>query len=397
MLVAAPKTILIVGAGIGGLTAAVALADEGFRVVILESARELSEAGAGIQLSPNATRVLAALGLLDALQPYATAPESIAVMNGCSGGTIAEIPLGNAVELRYGTPYWVVHRADLQHVLLDAVAARPTIVLRTGFTVLDHRSGPQGVTAAGKTQSGVMVAEVGDALVGADGLWSVVRAQLGHEAAPRFRGRTAWRALIDAGAVEPAWREPVTRLWLGPDAHLVHYPVRGGTAINIVAVVADSASTRSWSGAGDRAALLARFARWALPPRALIAAPQAWQTWSLHDLAPASRSGHDAVTLLGDAAHAMLPFLAQGAAMAIEDAAELADNLSRHPHDIPAALRAYEAARAPRTMRVAQQSARTGTIYHLGTPFAAVRNFIMRRMGSVRLAARQDWLYRWPR
>jgi salicylate hydroxylase len=394
--VATPKTILIAGAGIGGLTAALALADKGFRVVVLEAARELSEAGAGIQLSPNATRVLAALGLADALRPYATAPEAIAVMNGRSGGTVATIPLGRGIEARYGAPYWVVHRADLQRVLLDAAAARPAIVLRTGFSVLDHKARADGVTVAGKTQSGVMVAEPGDALVGADGLWSTVRARLGHEAAPRFRGRTAWRALIDAAAVESAWGVPVTRLWLGPDAHLVHYPVRGGAAINVVAIVADSAPGQSWSGAGDRDDLMARFARWAPQPRALIAAAPAWQTWSLHDLVPALRVGNGVVTLLGDAAHAMLPFLAQGAAMAIEDAAVLADNLARAPDDIAAALGAYEAARAPRTTHVAEASDRTGTFYHLGAPFAAARDFVMRRMGSERLAARQDWLYRWP-
>jgi salicylate hydroxylase len=239
-----------------------------------------------------------------------------------------------------------------------------------------------------------MVAEQGDALIGADGLWSTVRAKLDHEAQPRFQGRTAWRAMVDADAVDPAWRDPATHLWLGPSAHLVHYPVRAGRTINIVAVVPDKAMESGWSGAGDRDVLLEKFRRWAAPVQELLAAATGWQTFSLCDLPPASRPGRGAITLLGDAAHPMLPFLAQGAAMAIEDAAVLADCMAQSPADFDHAFRAYEQARAARTSRAVNESARTGRIY--AAPLAAIRNFVMRRAGGPRLGARQDWLYRWP-
>jgi salicylate hydroxylase len=393
--VAASNTILIAGAGIGGLTTALALVGKGFQIILLEAARELSDAGAGIQLSPNATRILSALGLTEALRPHATTPDAIRVMKGRTGREIVRIPLSQ-MEARYGTPYWVVHRADLQRALLDAVAGQPDIVLRLGFNVLDVASHAHGVSVAGRTRSGVMVEEQGDALIGADGLWSTVRMRLGHEAAPRFRKRTAWRALLDASEADPAWLEAATHLWLGRDAHLVHYPVRNGTAVNVVAIIKDLKPAQGWASAGDRSQLQDRFARWSPPARAIIAAPTEWQTWSLHDLPASPRPGRGPVTLIGDAAHAMMPFLAQGAAMAIEDAAVLDDCVTRNPEDLTQAFRAFESERAERTMTATRESARMDTFYHFGGLRAGARDFIMRRAGGERLLARQDWLYRWP-
>lgn len=389
-------TVLVAGAGIGGLTAALTLADAGIRTVVLEAASELSALGAGIQLSPNATRIMAALGLAEALRPQVVAPQSLHIMQGRSGREIASIALGEAVAARCGAPYWALHRADLQRVLLAAIAAQPKITLRTGVTVLGHSADAGGVLVAGRTRSGIMVEEQADALIGADGLWSATRARLGHEALPRFRHRTAWRALLDATDAEPAWRAPAVRLWLGAGAHLVHYPVRGGRAINIVAIVADGMAARTWANAGERDALLAKFARWSPQARAVIAAPNAWQTWSLHDLPPATRPGKGPVTLLGDAAHPMMPFLAQGAAMAIEDAAALAHCLESQPDSPIGAFRAYERMRAGRTMRTVRESARMGAIYHLAPPWAWARDRILGRMPGAWLDARQDWLYRWP-
>ncbi len=391
-----PSTILIAGAGLGGLAAALGLANAGFRTVVFEAARELSEVGAGLQLAPNAMRALASLHVTEALRPYAVAPAALRVMNARSGSTIASIPLGEEIERRYGAPYWVVHRADLQRVWAEAVAAKPEVVMRLGFTVRDFAARHGGVAIAGKTRSGVMASEQGDALVGADGLWSAVRERLGHEANPQFQRRTAWRALVDADAVEPAWREPLVHLWLGAGAHLVHYPVRGGTAVNIVAIVQDASATRGWAEPADRDALLAQLARWTPRARGILAAPSAWQRWSLHDLPAKPRPGTGPVTLIGDAAHPMLPFLAQGAAMAIEDAVVLADCTARGTTDLAAAFRDYERQRAERVVRAVRESARMGAIYHLSTLAAIARNLVMRRAGGQRLGARQDWLYRWP-
>jgi salicylate hydroxylase len=202
--------------------------------------------------------------------------------------------------------------------------------------------------------------------------------------------------LVEADALDPAWSAPSTHLWLGADAHLVHYPVRGGSGVNIVAIVTDTSEAQGWSRAGERERLLARFAHWAPQPRSILSAPTAWQVWSLFDLPPLPHLGAGPVTLLGDAAHAALPFLAQGAAMAIEDAAVLTDCLENRPDDIETAFRNYETMRQSRTARVAQESARMATIYHHGPLLAAARNFVMRRTGGERLALRQDWLYRWP-
>ena len=212
------RTIIIAGAGIGGLTAALALARKGFRVVVLEAARRLEEAGAGIQLSPNATRALISLGLGDYLLPHVVAPEAIRIRAARSGREIARLTLGHEAEVRHGAPYWLIHRGDLQRALLEAAAEQPDIVLKLGVSVADHASHPQGVTVAASASGNVariMVEEHGIALIGADGLWSSVRKSFGHTETPRFRRRTAWRAIVPADQVEPAWRAPMTNLWLG--------------------------------------------------------------------------------------------------------------------------------------------------------------------------------------
>lgn len=390
------RTILIAGAGIAGLTTALALCRRGFPIVVLEAAKPLVDAGAGIQLPPNAVRVLRQLGLMEALRPHAVAPAAIHILHGRSGREIAAVPLGAAAEARYGAPYWVMHRADLQHALVQALEPEQQVVLRLGVTVADHAAGPQGIAVRGKTAAGVLVEERGAALIGADGLWSQVRRKLGHAAAPRFRGRLAWRATVPADTMAPAWRQPRTALWLGHNAHLVHYPVHGGAAINIVAITRDAEAVRGWSGEGARAILEARFRRWCAPARALLAGVPRWQTWSLYDLAPFQPWGHGAVTLAGDAAHPMLPFLAQGGAMAIEDAATLAASAAEDPAELATAFRAYEARRHVRTAQAARGAARNALAYHLPWPFAAARDQVMRSLGGEWLRARYDWLYDGP-
>jgi len=392
--VARSRTIIVAGAGIGGLTAALALIRAGFRVVVIEQAERLEETGAGIQLSPNATGILVNLGAGDHLKQLAVAPEAIRVMRAKSAREIVRIPLGRAAELRYGAPYWVIHRADLQAGLIDTLETTSDFVLRLGSKVEDYAVHAHGITVQARGGF-TAIDEHGIALIGADGLWSTVRGKLGDRAPRRFRDRTAWRALIPADRLPPQAREAATALWLGPDAHLVHYPVSGGAMINLVAIVSDDRRVNGWSAAGRRTDLLARFSGWHKDARALIAAPQTWQRWSLYDRVLPHPWGVGPVTLLGDAAHPMLPFLAQGGAMAIEDAAVLAACVARHSEDPAAGLRRYEGLRRRRAARAQRHARRNGRLYHLKGPAAFARDLALKITGGNRLLRRYDWLYDW--
>jgi salicylate hydroxylase len=393
---ASARHVIVAGAGIAGLTAALALARAGLRVSVLEQAAKLEETGAGIQFSPNATRVLIALGLRERLAPSVMAPRAIRVMGGGSGREIVRIPLGSDAERRYGAPYWTIHRGDLQSALAAAVQTTLDIEIKLATRVEDFAAHANGITVQARRGQRV-VDERGVALIGADGVWSTLSAQLQGRRPPRFRHRTAWRTLVPASAVPEEFREPLVHLWLGPDAHLVHYPVKAGRLINIVGIVHDEWKEVGWSAAGNRAEILRHFARWAWAEQAreLIAIPDQWLKWALYDRKAPFRGGVGPMTLIGDAAHPMLPFLAQGAGMAIEDAAVLADMLGKYLDDPCDALRAYEGARWHRTARAQQMSRRQGRIYGLSGPEAFVRNLAMRAMGGEKLRARYDWLYDW--
>jgi salicylate hydroxylase len=418
--------VLIAGAGIGGLTAALALGRRGIGVTLFEQAEKLAEAGAGIQLSPNATRVLIALGLAERLNAVIVEPLAIRVRSAATGREIATMRLGAAMLERYGAPYWVVHRADLQKALIEAIAEQPRITLTLGATVDNFTIGPTGVrtgvsfptldsgcpTLAGHaSKNGVDPRSRGTvrrrgagrvdyratALIGADGLWSRLHALLGVGTTPRFAGRSAFRALIPAGQLSPAEREPIVNLWIGPGGHLVHYPVRAGTAVNIVAACGGRWQGSGWNTGVGRNEVLERFppATWAAAARQLLAAPAHWQKWPLYDREPSTSWGQGPVTLIGDAAHPMLPFLAQGAAMAIEDAAVLARELARSPVDCVAALRSYESERRTRTARVQREARRNDFRYHLRQPAAFIRDAVLQALGGERLLARYDWIYQW--
>jgi salicylate hydroxylase len=265
--VASSRTVIVAGAGIGGLTTALALAQRGFRIILLDQAARLEETGAGIQLSPNATRVLISLGLDERLRREIVAPAAVHI-HSARGRALAQVPLGKTAADRYDAPYWTVHRGDLQKVLLEAVQAHPDIALKLGTRVEDVVAHGHGVTVACR-RGPVSADESGLALVAADGLWSALRARLGNSAKPSFRHRTAWRALLPAESVAANFREPNVHLWLGRDAHLVHYPVRMGNLVNVVAIVHDSWNGTGWSEGGHRDDLLARFPRrgWAEPAR----------------------------------------------------------------------------------------------------------------------------------
>jgi salicylate hydroxylase len=387
---------VIAGAGIGGLTAALAIAQRGFRVAVLETAERLEEVGAGIQLSPNASRILIGLGLGEHIKPHLVTPDELKVMNGPTARVLARAPLGTAIQERFGAPYWVIHRGDLQIALLAAVRSNPDITLKLGATVDDFAAHDNGITVAAR-QGTRPTEEHGIALVAADGLWSNLRQRLGHRGEPRFAGHAAWRTLVPAATLPEELSAPKVNLWLGPDAHLVHYPVKGGALVNVVAILRDDWRDPGWTAKAHSHELRVRFpaGMWPTPVHELIRAAAQWHKWALHDFAPLRRWGKGPVTLLGDAAHPMLPYLAQGAAMAIEDAAVLALCLASSPSDPAAAMRAYEDKRRARTARTQRAARRNGLVYHMGGAGALLRTFTLLAMRGSGLIRNYRWLYGW--
>jgi salicylate hydroxylase len=379
------------------LTAALAFARRGFRVTVLEQAQRLEETGAGIQLSPNATRTLIELGLEDALRPLAVAPSGLRVMNVMTGREIVRMPMGEFADDRYGAPFWLIHRADLLGALAGAASRQLDITVKLDRQVQDFVPHPNGLTVSALTPTGI-TDERGFAVIAADGLWSSLRRQLGDRTPPEFAGRAAWRGSIAARDVRPEFREPTVHLWVGRDAHIVHYPVKAGRLVNIVVIAADrDSSAAERNKLATRADLLSRLSDddWAMPARTLVRLPDAWQKWPLYHRRPLRRWSQGPAALLGDAAHPMLPYLAQGAAMAIEDAAVVADCLARRPDDPARALRAYCSARRGRTQKLQHLSARNGARYHFGRPMNWLRDAAMRTMGGEGLLKHYDWIYRW--
>jgi salicylate hydroxylase len=398
--VALTRTIFIAGAGIGGLTAALALASKGFRVVVLEKAERLEEAGAGLQLSPNASRVLVDLGLKDELRRRAVVPEAISIVSARAGGELLRLPLGQAASERAGAPYWVIHRADLQTTLASAVGAHPDIELKLGCTLEDLAPHAKGLTIVHRSGNS-RHQNVGLALVGADGIWSTVRNHLFPEIQPQFSGLIAWRGTLEATGLPREFTAPRVQLWMGPRAHLVAYPISAGKQINLVAVVPGDWNRPGWSAEGDPRELQDAFggARWAGAARMLIGAVDVWRKWALFTLPDGCAWSEDSVALLGDAVHAMLPFAAQGAGMAIEDAAVLAKQLSEAGSEpgpqVAAALKRYARARSARVKRVQRFARQQGEIYHLTGAMALARDLAIRTLGPARLLARQSWIYDW--
>jgi salicylate hydroxylase len=397
--VAATRTIVIAGAGIGGLTAALAIAAKGFRVVVLEKAERLEEAGAGLQLSPNATRILIELGLKERLAARAVTPDAISIMSARSGSEIARLPLGEAAGLRAGAPYWVLHRADLQAALQAEVADNPDIELRLGCRFEDVVSGEDGVTII--QRSGVTrEQESALALIGADGVWSAVRHRLFPHIQPQFSGLIAWRGTLEASQLPGEITSQRVQLWMGSNAHLVAYPISGGRRINMVAILPGTWNRPDWSADGDPSEITTAFTsrQWPAAARLKIGAVEGWRKWALFTVSTGDNWSSGAVTLLGDAAHAMLPFAAQGAGMAIEDAAVLAKCLAGGGDNvaaIPLALKRYAGLRRMRVARVQRMARVNGKIYHLSGAAALARDLVIRTLGSERMMGRQDWIYHW--
>jgi salicylate hydroxylase len=389
-----PGSAVVAGAGIGGLTAALALAGRGWEVTLVERRTGFADAGAGIQLSPNASRILIGLGLGPALARAAAEPRRVVVRAAASGREIGAVALGPFVRERFGAPYYVIHRADLQTILLDAVRGQAAVRLLMGRTVIGVRDVPGGASVAIENAGGAGDTLHADLAVAADGLWSRLRAASEDWREPQYQGFAAWRTAIPRAAAPPALAGDETGLWLGRAGHVVHYPIAGGRLLNIVAVAPRPDAVEGWAAPGNPAELLGAFAQVAPPLADLLGAPPAWQVWSLFDL-PVAAMGRGRLALLGDAAHPVLPFLAQGGALAIEDAAVLARALDE-ADGIPGALRAYERVRLPRVRRVQKAARRNAAAYHAGGLKGFVRDRVIRRLGPERMAARYAWLYGWP-
>lgn len=387
--------VIIAGAGIGGLCAALALKNSGFDPEICERSDLLAEAGAGIQLSPNAVKVLIALGLGERLAEVGFEPKAVRLRSFKSARLIAYRPLGDFSTDRYGAPYYHLHRQAL-HGLLKAAVVERGIPLRTGYPVtgfdehadrVEVHCGDQRLTA--------------DALIGADGIHSGIRRHFVSEAedSVRFTGMVAYRAVVEAAALPKHLVEPTATVWMGPGRHLVHYYVDRGERINLVAVVeTDAWREESWQSPAAAGELLQAFEGWHRKVQSVLAAAEDCHKWALHDRPPLARWSSERVTLLGDAAHPMLPFLAQGAAMAIEDGWILSRLLEHREEDaIGPALDQYQRLRQLRTNKVAVASREQGEMFHLQAKGARLARDLKLGFGSRLLPdiamAQYDWLH----
>ena len=391
----APKQpIVIAGAGIGGLTAALALRRNGHEILVLEKASELSEVGAGLQLSPNACSVLHALGALDLLEPFAYAPPHLRISSGRTGTCLTQLPLGNFLKKRHGQPFWVVHRADLQQVLLQLVRETPGINVRLSCNVRNLIPSPYDHLVCVYDEDGIEQRRDCRALIGADGVWSKIRKLIpGHENA-RYSGQVAYRTTIPVERIPDRWRGD-SGLWLHRNSHLVHYQIRAGRELNIVALVEEDWEDETWSAKADRETLKHLFRDWPAEIRNLIAIPETWLKWALCSVDAKGPWTHGHVALLGDAAHAMLPYIAQGAAMAIEDAAILARHLGADTDNIPAALRSFERQRRSRVAHIQAIARKNAQVFHLSALPSIVRDNVLRFSRPESLAARFDDIYGW--
>ena len=389
------RQLLIAGGGIGALAAALSSSRAGWQVRLYEKAEVFSEVGAGLQLGPNATRILQGWGLGQALERLAAFPDKLLVRSAPSGRELASLSLGSRCQQRYGAPYATLHRADLHSMLLDSVRLRPEVKLHLNSPVTGYTDTPEGVQLAWADGYSVE----GDALIGADGLWSQVRLQALEDHVAQPTGHLAYRALVRQSDLPKSLRSQQVSVWLGPDMHLVSYPVRGGEWLNVVMFTQGQVPDdhQDWDHAGLRDNVLTATAGHCAELTALVEAVPAWRLWALCDRPPVASAAQMAcgrVALLGDAAHPMPPYLAQGAGMAIEDAAELGRCLAgvvKPVADVPLALRRYALNRWQRNARVQARAVRNGQIFHATGPLRLGRDIALKLLGHRLLD--MPWLY----
>ena len=383
--------IAIAGGGIGGLAAALAMPRDSSEVTLFERAPAFTEIGAGIQLGPNVTRILKSWGLLDAVSQVAATPESLQVRSATTAGVLGELRLGQAIAARYGAPYLTLHRADLQGVLLEAAKQTATTVHSSRAVQRFQQTSDFVSVQTNATTHDFAV------LIGADGLWSNTRQQLLNDGPPRPTGHLAYRALIKQTDLPMQMRCQNITAWLGSNMHAVQYPVRGGEWLNIVVFIHGDAPDdfQNWDNKAIAADLSQHLAGCCTVLRDMLQAVTDWRLWALFDRPPiqsANQLAQGRVALLGDAAHPMRPYLAQGAGMAIEDAAGLGLVLNRAtPQIAPTALQHYAANRWQRNARVQARALRNGEIFHVTGPVRWSRDVAMKLMGEKLLDI--PWLY----
>ncbi len=382
--------VLIAGGGIGGLAAALSLARAGHPVKVLEQAPQIGEIGAGIQLGPNAFAAFDALGIGDRARAHAVFTERMLMMDAVDASVVADVPLDASFRSRFGNPYAVIHRADVHQSLLEGVLATDRIEFLTSTRIERLEQDADGVTVH---DSGGGVHR-GAALIGCDGVRSAVRHQLIGDPV-RVTGHVVYRAVVDASEFPPDLRWNFPAIWVGPNCHLVHYPLRGGEQFNLV-VTFHSGREEVWGVTdGSRDEVLAHFDGIHAQPRQLLDLPKSWRRWATADREPIANWSHGRATLLGDAAHPMMQYLAQGACMALEDAVTLGAAVAAHPGDWVAAFGRYQRSRVTRCARMVLSTREMGRIYHAKGVERLVRNDLWKGRTAARFHDALEWLYAW--
>ena len=383
------EPVLIVGGGIGGLTAALALARQGIPSQVIEQAAEFKEIGAGIQLGPNVFWMFEKLGLIEPISALAVFPDNLVMLDSITGEEVTRIPLGASFRKNFHHPYALIHRADLHNVLLDACRKSNLIRLDAAQKIVEVDEVNGGVTA--KTASGKDYR--GAALIGADGLWSTIRQIVVGDGKPKPAGHITYRAVLPTPEIPEQYRWHNMTFWAGEKVHFVLYPLRTGELYNLVAVFHSNRYEEGWDSYGDPAELHERFAATCAPVRMLLNKIESWRMWVLCDRPPIKEWSRGRITLLGDAAHPMLQYLAQGAAMAVEDAVCLADQAVAADGDYAAAFRAYQQARYLRTGRVQIMARVYGEFYHAGGVAKELRNMMLGARTPDEAMAGMEWIY----
>jgi salicylate hydroxylase len=385
------SSVVIAGGGIGGIATALALAKYDIESQVYERRAGFPEEGAGIQIGPNGTRILSDLGVADVLRAHAAVPDALSARDGSTGQELTRLPLGTWIAERHGSPYWTAHRKDLHNALRMRAEADPRITLKCGCEIVSFVNEADGIRAIGAAGDVIE----GQALVCADGLWSDLRKKMGASSVPQPVGKTAFRSVTPASDLPPELTPNAVHIWLAPGAHVVHYPVNAGRDIALVVITDDTSREAGWERPALAQTVQDSVRNFSMPLQDLVAKAQDWRRWSLYAMPPLQHWSVGRATLLGDAAHPVLPFLAQGAVLALEDAKMLACCLAGERHDVATALKNYEHARWRRAKRVAETSRRNGRIYHMSGALALARNATMRLTRPARMMAGFDWLYGW--